>query len=66
MKKMGVRAIARKAKVSPAMVSMIIRRRRNPSKRMAERLERATGVPCYAWMWPDLHDNPYVDNCRQG
>jgi hypothetical protein len=59
-------AIARCAKISQPMISMVLRGDRTPSVDVAVRLEACTGVCREAWLFPDRHFNPYQPICDSG
>ena len=46
--------------VDPSTISYILSRKRRPSIELAEKLEKATGVPWTAWVRPDQYRNPYL------
>ena len=54
------REIAERSGRSPATIHYIINGDREPSKKMAEDLERATCVSRFAWVWPEYVYNPYI------
>ncbi len=45
---------------TPKYVSDIFVNRVTPGRETAERLEKATGIPAHAWLWPDRFENPYI------
>jgi hypothetical protein len=57
--------IAKAARVSAVSVGFICKGERAPSRKMAEDLEFATGIPREAWMWPDRWYNPYVATSKR-
>ena len=57
--------IAREAKCTAAAVCDILKGRRRPSSRLAKRLEEVTGIPRYAWLWPEEFKNPYLPGTKK-
>ncbi len=60
MKHGDITKIAIKAGCSTSALSDIINRRRTPSRRLAARLEKETGINRLAWLYPDEHPNPML------
>jgi hypothetical protein len=56
--------LARQTGVSVAHMSFILRRRRRPSSKLAEKLEAITGIRHSAWLYPDVYHNPYIAGSR--
>jgi hypothetical protein len=53
--------LAAELDVKVATVSRWLNRKRRISARDAARLERFTGVPRLAWLYPDEYNNPYFN-----
>lgn len=51
--------LAQKTNRSEATISRWLNRSRKISTEDARELERITGVPRLAWLYPDEYDNPY-------
>jgi transcriptional regulator with XRE-family HTH domain len=52
--------IAEKMKVSRCAAFRWLNGERSPTPKNAERLEKITGVPTMAWLFPEKYPNPYV------
>ena len=52
--------IAKAAGITPSHMAYIARGVKKPSPDVAARLEKATGVPRLAWLYPEEYDNPYI------
>jgi DNA-binding transcriptional regulator YdaS (Cro superfamily) len=49
----GVKAAASKIGMSPKTIGAYMRGTRKPSPRVAELIERESGIPRTAWYWPE-------------
>jgi hypothetical protein len=52
--------IAEGSGCTQTMIHYIINGDRRPSPELSETLEKATGICREAWLWPELHWNPYI------
>lgn len=52
--------LARAVGCTERFIHLIWSGKKKPGLEMAKRLEKATGVPRLAWLYPDEFDNPYV------
>ena len=64
-KMMNQKALAEACGISESHVSYIVNGKRWPSRRLAKKLERATGVSAAVWIW-EPNKNPYVRRVNEG
>lgn len=57
---MDKKEIAKKTGKTLRMIDYIINGERRPSANLAKKLEKLTGVPRSAWLWPQEYPNPYI------
>ena len=56
----STRELSQRLGITHQYVKYILSGERVPSARMAEQLEKVTGVKREAWVWPEKYANPYV------
>ncbi len=58
------RQLAEATGVTQSQISLVLNGKRWPSRELAKRLERATGISRDVWVWWPLH-NPYMKRAQE-
>lgn len=61
----NVTKLAEKVNASKPFIFRVLTGQRSPSPKMAARLEKATGIPRLAWLYPDEFENPMIRKPNQ-
>lgn len=51
--------------ITRSWLDMILAGKGRPSAKLARLLEEETGVSAEAWIFPDRHKNPYLDESKK-
>lgn len=52
--------LARRMGITRQAVCIYLSGKRTPGRRMAKKLEEATGIPRLSWMYPETYHNPLL------
>jgi len=57
----NLKRVAQDAGIDYSYLWYILSQKRRPGRKVAEKLEEATGIPAPAWIWPEKYRNHYIE-----